>query len=785
MRFTTLILGFLIVTHAVAEDEIITSTRTILTNRCLTCHQPGGVGEAFVQNTLDREELVTAGLVVPGAPEKSSFYEVIDNDKMPLGRNKLNAAEKKTIYNWIKAGAPPLETEKPSDSSVTYSAEELVTLINEDLNRQKFSDWPFLRYVSFAHLSRDKGIFEKALSKLLNSLSWKTELKKPQAINDERTVFRVDLRAYDIKINTWDKLAHQDPWRTILSGTSDYPSIQALTRSGSAIVRGDWWIGSVSLPATYHEFLQLPATVQELESLLKVDTKKNFASNEVARSGFAVSGISLHNRLIERHPTPYGSYWKSYDFFDSKDEHDIFRFPFTPDDGSKKSFTPAGGEIIFSLPNGLQGYLLATGDGKRIDEAPIQIVSDRLRPERGTVVNGIACMSCHQSGIFPKKDETRPHVLNSRLFSVEEKEKINVIHDETQFQALVLKDVDRFQKALNELSINKDEEEPILSIERDFASDLNLNDVLSTIGLQESDLDRPEIKERIRQSADVEDLILKLRAKGTSIRREVFESFLGQLIQFITLGSNNLKPEGFFEGPLPGMTFVALPGGTFTMGDRKAVSGANNPAHDVTLSPFEIMTTEVTHEMWKRFFDTNCSKNCGVLPVTSISWNSAQKFIDALNRLMSGLRPRHDYVYRLPTEAEWEYAARAGTTTEYFTGDGEAALKQAGWYYGNANTYIQFIAQKLPNTFGIYDMHGNASEWVQDLYSSSFYENSPKKDPTGPSKGDYRVIRGGASSYEAKFARSDFRHLGEPDENSGNRLLGFRIVRQKIFSKKK
>ena len=152
-------------------------------------------------------------------------------------------------------------------------------------------------------------------------------------------------------------------------------------------------------------------------------------------------------------------------------------------------------------------------------------------------------------------------------------------------------------------------------------------------------------------------------------------------------------------------------------------------------------------------------------PVERVSWDDAQEFINRLN----GSSPRH----RLPTEAEWEYACRAGTETEYFFGEDSDELGRYAWYSGNSNGKTHPVGQMESNPWGLYDMHGNVWEWVSDWYGS--YENATVTDPSGPATGSARVFRGGGWGSAAEGLRSAYRRSASP----GNRiiLLGFRLVR--------
>jgi formylglycine-generating enzyme required for sulfatase activity len=198
--------------------------------------------------------------------------------------------------------------------------------------------------------------------------------------------------------------------------------------------------------------------------------------------------------------------------------------------------------------------------------------------------------------------------------------------------------------------------------------------------------------------------------------------------------------------------------------------------HKVTLTQdYFMQTTEVTQGQWKAIMGNNPSgfKDCGNdCPVENVSWNDVQTFLKKLNRMDSG------HTYRLPTEAEWEYAARAGTTTRFFWGD-QADCSRAN--YGNSNWSrecktinpgkTKTVKSYAPNSWGLYDMHGNVWEWCQDWYAE--YPTRSVTNPTGPTTGSNRVIRGGCWSLNARYCRSANRVRDDPGNASV--YLGFRL----------
>ncbi|MDL1964998.1 MAG: formylglycine-generating enzyme family protein, partial [Deltaproteobacteria bacterium] len=228
-----------------------------------------------------------------------------------------------------------------------------------------------------------------------------------------------------------------------------------------------------------------------------------------------------------------------------------------------------------------------------------------------------------------------------------------------------------------------------------------------------------------------------------------------------------------------GMEFVLIKPGTFMMGSSADESGRDNDEtqHSVTLTKkFYIQTTEVTQEQWRKAMKSNPSyfKDSGEdCPIESVSFDDCQEFIRKLNK------QENTNKYRLPTEAEWEYACRAGSKTAFTNGDitkkdfvHNANLNQVGWYSANSGRTTHPVSQKKPNNWGLYDMHGNVWEWCQDRYGR--YPDQCITDPEGPSSGARRVFKGGSWLNDAAQCRSANRFRDIPSFKS--RYLGFRLV---------
>jgi len=222
-----------------------------------------------------------------------------------------------------------------------------------------------------------------------------------------------------------------------------------------------------------------------------------------------------------------------------------------------------------------------------------------------------------------------------------------------------------------------------------------------------------------------------------------------------------------------GMKFVYISPGAFLMGSptTEFLRYPNEKQHHVTLTRgFYMQTTEVTQKQWRTVMGYNPSlfKKCGDdCPVEMVSWDEVERFIKKLNRLENTRK------YRLPTEAEWEYACRAGSATRFSYGNDDEKLGEYAWYYDNSDSRSHPVGQKKPNPWGLYDMHGNVLEWCRDKYSP--YPDGAAIDPVGPSKGVAHSFRGGSWYVKPKIARSAFRY-GYPTSIRA-RYLGFRLVR--------
>ncbi len=256
--------------------------------------------------------------------------------------------------------------------------------------------------------------------------------------------------------------------------------------------------------------------------------------------------------------------------------------------------------------------------------------------------------------------------------------------------------------------------------------------------------------------------VLRIENDGKEMEKTVSVMQAGGENDFVL----SFGPRSFTE-TVNGVRFdmVAVKGGSFMMGNENGESD-EKPIHSVTLSDFSMSKTEVTQALYKVVMNSNPSRFIGVNnPVEKVSWNDCQEFIRKLNNLTNK-------TYRLPTEAEWEYAARGGNKNNKCVYAGSYTVGNVAWFIDNSNKTTHEVASKEANDLGLYDMSGNVMEWCSDLFSN--YTDNNQINPTLDKKGEYRINRGGSWNRNAKDSRTTDRDFDSPYNR--REYIGIRLV---------
>ena len=569
-----------------AQQNLAQQAYAIFERNCLNCHGEHG---AFTEEIIiDHTALIETGAVVPRKPIESELYKrLLVNDpakRMPLGQPRLPAAAIQVIGDWILAGAPDWEGTSATDGSFITSKKMLDT-IEKHINSLSPFDRPFTRYFTMTHLynagesAEARHAYQRALSKLVNSLSWGREVIIPKPIDPEETIFYIDLRDYEWEIgsNRWTQIEQVYPYSIEFSAPTQTALREKLTNLREVMncevpfVHVDWFLATASLPPLYHDILNLPDTDHELETRLEVNVVENLrnaAGRRVWRAGFGDSGVSNHNRVVERHISRYGAYWKSYDFAGSVGTQNIFTHPL--------SFTHDGGEIIFNLPNGLQAYYLADAGGRRLDAAPIKIVRNPAASDP-TVRNGLSCIGCHTEGMKDFEDQVRGVVQKYPNPPFNKDRVLQLYTDKATMDALVDEDTEHYRQALEAAGDVFGGIEPIQRFHEAFQRPLDAARAAAAVGLE------TEIfLGRVRQNTSLQNLGLLVLETGT-MKRDTWTSKFSEVIFALDFPQKRITTDESQTERIPGES-VHIPDPNL----RAAIAGALGKAPNATITVAEM-----------------------------------------------------------------------------------------------------------------------------------------------------------------------------------------------------
>jgi mono/diheme cytochrome c family protein len=386
---------------------------------CAACHGPNSPGRAGFSSVLDVGALIASGKVVPGAPDASPLYLKLSSGQMPppARTQRPSPADIADVKSWIECGAPVPDGARCEAQCTSFvDIDARLDLMHKDVlalaTPEERTDVRYLdlsNYANAGHGDAAIELYRGALSYLVNSLSNGPKIAPPQVIDAQGLLFRIRLSDYGWSAATWERIAADYPYRLRYDPSSRaFPhdegvaeALRARTGTATPYLQADWFFSHASRPPLYYDILAMPADLTQLQSQLALSIQGNIDGLRAARAGFADSGPSRYNRVIERHTISEerGGLWLTYDFSAGSGNSNVLTHPL--------DFLATSNEILFNLPNGLQAYMITNAQGQRLDKAPNGAVQDPLAPDLA-IEAGISCISCHaDQGILARDDEVR------------------------------------------------------------------------------------------------------------------------------------------------------------------------------------------------------------------------------------------------------------------------------------------------------------------------------------------------------------------------------------------
>ncbi len=525
------------VQQAVAVDA--SAVETLLSRYCSRCHGPESAGSGGIDYITNLGALVARGQVKPGRPDESRLLQRIERGEMPPSGRRPSEEETAVLRRWIAEGATPAAV-----GVVSYRAVEAAVLA--DLSSMPPERASAARYLSAHHLvgagASELSRAGRSLAWIANSLSTQRRLVAPVLVRPDLGLYRVFLDDFGWARQSWELLNEVYPYVRIqgragraprpapLDESAEGRAIASKTGSRLAIMRADWFAKRAATPPLYYDFLNIPSRLPDLERKLGISLVGDIQNGRVVRAGFSESGVSFHNRVIERHDLSTGAFWISYDFRSDEDRSNIFANPLGP--GGAFGFEQAGGEVIFSLPNGLQAYMLVNNVGRRLDVGPLDIVADPNRLP-SDIVNGFSCMGCHRSGILQKTNQVTRD--SAPRVPAEYRNQIDQLYaPQDRLDAVYRGDSARVQSALATLDQmmgagTGEAQNPFQTMADRYDSALDSASLAAEFGMTGA-----EWSTFARQVPDVtlREVVLPTVTNGVSIKREVVEKLFPDLLRF-------------------------------------------------------------------------------------------------------------------------------------------------------------------------------------------------------------------------------------------------------------
>jgi hypothetical protein len=516
----------------------------ILTQYCASCHS-GGNKQGGFGDVLDVEKMVAQGKIIPKQPDDSKLFMLVMGGIMPRTKDKPSADEVDALSAWIECGArdwnPPWGGGAQGQAAY-LSIDERLLLMYEDLRAiANPADRQRMRYIDLSHFSNagsgadEIELYRQSVSLLVNSLSTGNRVVAPEPIDSDQLLYRIDVRNYGWSDRTWDLITAEYPYAVRYDPDSRlFPFDEDLAESiredtGTVVpnIQGDWFLTHASAAPLYYDILGFADNILVLARDLGVDVNQEIEDSQVARAGFASSGVSVNNRVIERHEQPGfgGAFWLSYDFSSSEGEQNIFANP--------NDFRQEAGEGFFNLPNGLQAYFIQNAAFDRVDKADPAVVTDPHSRDRA-VSPGLSCMGgCHlNQGIIAKDDELREYIAASGPDAATRERTFELYPEIDEMRALMKADSERYLEAVSETGYQIDDENAINLQVRKHQDVLHLADVAATLGIAEDDL-----LDAIGASPQTfPEEIVTLRGSSGTIYRDTLDEVFDELVEGLGLG---------------------------------------------------------------------------------------------------------------------------------------------------------------------------------------------------------------------------------------------------------
>jgi hypothetical protein len=479
-------------------DPVVAKAFAVFDGYCSRCHQDGKLNSASPAaafgNILRLEEIARVpNLVRPGLPDGSRLYTIFLTREPPHDAlqeasrgGEPTVPEIEAVRDWIKGLAPNKSgcgNRKPiSPDQARNSIERVLARLPDDVARR-------MRFVSLTHLYNacaspaEMVIYQQAVIKLLNSLSWSFTPLSLEGVDDSQTILKVDLSLIGWNAATWDRLTSLYPYADLEKSTAGM-RVGELVGTAVPVLRGDWLVFAGAQPPLYYELLGMPDRQASLLKSFRIDVDANIADGRVKRVVMPSSAVAHNGRLIERQAFGNGAYWTIYEDLQNWRHADAFDNLASPTPESVKAKASLS---IFSLPNGLNGFFIANADGERLNDVAPAIVR---HPNQSTMrtTAGISCWACHGDGLRKTLNDQQVHLQSAQMIGKELHDRLLALYPSSEeFDKLQREDNNRLARAMTAAGLDAtlalDGVDPIVALSARYERPIDLVQAAAELGL--------------------------------------------------------------------------------------------------------------------------------------------------------------------------------------------------------------------------------------------------------------------------------------------------------------